>query len=47
MNRRHWITLMAASALVAMPAAHAGDETLIRLLEKRSCARCNLADEDF
>jgi hypothetical protein len=30
-----------------MPAAHAGDETLIRLLEKRSCARCNLADEDF
>ncbi len=47
MNRRHWITLMAASALVAMPAAHAGDETLIRLLEKRSCARCNLADADL
>ena len=47
MNRRHWITLMAASALVAMPAVHAGDETLIRLLEKRSCARCNLADADL
>jgi len=47
MNRRHWITLIAASALVAMPAAHAGDETLIRLLEKRSCARCNLADADL
>jgi tetratricopeptide (TPR) repeat protein len=47
MNRRNWITLMAASALVAMPAAHAGDETLIRLLEKRSCARCNLADADL
>jgi len=47
MNRRHWITLMAASALTAMPAAHAGDETLIRLLEKRSCARCNLADADL
>ena len=47
MNRRHWITLMASSALVAMPAAHAGDETLIRLLEKRSCARCNLADADL
>ena len=47
MNRRHWITLMAASALAAMPAAHAGDEALIRLLEKRSCARCNLADADL
>lgn len=47
MNRRHWITLMAASALAAMPAAQAGDEALIRLLEKRSCARCNLADADL
>lgn len=47
MSRRHWITLMAAAALAATPAARAGDETLIRLLEKRSCVRCNLADADL
>ena len=47
MSRRHWITLMAAAALAVTPAARAGDESLIRLLEKRSCARCNLADADL
>jgi tetratricopeptide (TPR) repeat protein len=39
--------LMAAAALAVTPAASAGDEALIRLLEKRSCARCNLADADL
>lgn len=47
MKHRHWISLITAGLLSVAPAAHANNEALIRLLEKRSCARCNLADADL
>ncbi|MFM7635976.1 MAG: pentapeptide repeat-containing protein [Cyanobacteriota bacterium] len=47
MTVRRWIALSAAALLAAVPAARAGDEALIRLLEKRRCVRCNLADADL
>lgn len=47
MTRRRWIPLIAAGLLSGIPAAHAADEALIQLLEKRSCPGCNLADADL
>lgn len=47
MSSRRWIALLTAGVLAGLPAAHAGDEALIRLLEKRSCPRCDLADADL
>ncbi len=47
MTRSRWITLLVAGLLVGAPAVRASDEALIRLLEKRSCTRCNLADADL
>ena len=47
MTRRRWICLLAAGLMAGAPGARAGDQTLIQLLEKRSCPRCNLADADL
>jgi tetratricopeptide (TPR) repeat protein len=47
MSRRRWITLLTAGLLTSAQAAQAGDEALIRLMDKRSCPRCNLADADL
>jgi tetratricopeptide (TPR) repeat protein len=50
MKRQGWLglqVLLAGAVLVAQPAARAGDAQLFRLLEKRVCPRCNLADADL
>ena len=47
MTRHRWITLLAAGLMAGTPAVHAGDEAMIRLLDQRSCPRCDLADADL